>query len=126
MKELTKKWLYFANQDLLVVENNISNQELKEVIVFHLQQVLEKTLKGYIQEVINITPPKTHNLFHLISESKLEFTESQLLLVEELNFSYTESRYPTSNELQDFLTKDKLTELFNGVKEIAKWIKMKL
>ena len=127
MKEITKIWFEKAEQDLLVVEKIINTPKVCDLAVFHLQQALEKALKGYIQEKLDIEPPKTHNLNGLLEMSKLKPDEKNIKLLEDLNYLYLETRYPTSKqEIVDYFALTNMDEIYNSVKELVIWIKNKL
>ncbi len=127
MKEITKQWLEFVDNDLNLVKEIVDNPEHREAIVFHLQQALEKVIKAYIQEIKNIEPPKIHNLVLLINISSLELNNDDLVLLQDLNRLYIDSRYPDSiEELKDYLTREKISELYNCTERLILWIRNKL
>ena len=127
MKEITKEWVERAEQDLLVVEKIIDTPRVLDIYIFHLQQALEKVLKGYIQEKLDIEPPKIHNLSGLMKLSKLIPDEKNMKLLEDLNYLYLETRYPSSQEeVTDYFSKTGIHEVYNSVKELVKWTKSKL
>lgn len=127
MKETTKIWLENANNDLALVKDIIRLNKHLEMIAFHLQQALEKTIKAYLEEKNNERPPKIHNLIGLVSIAKLELPKEEISLLEDLNFTYTESRYTEDpQELRDFLEKIDLLQLLNKTERLMEWIKSKL
>ncbi|MBI2995421.1 MAG: HEPN domain-containing protein [Candidatus Melainabacteria bacterium] len=127
MKEITKLWLEYAEKDLLLAKRNVDSKDFPELIAFHLQQAVEKVLKAYIKESIDKEPPKIHNLIGLLSISGIELNKEERLLLDDLNFVYTESRYPQSiNELKEFLESINLMELYNRTERLIEWIKAKL
>ena len=127
MKEITKKWIEFVDKDLLLAKRNIDSKDFCELIAFHLQQALEKVLKAYIYEKTNKEPPRIHNLIGLVNLSGMELKNEEKDLLDDLNFVYTESRYPQSiDELRDFLDKIDLRELYNKTERLIQWIKIKL
>ncbi|OGI13302.1 MAG: hypothetical protein A3I68_03080 [Candidatus Melainabacteria bacterium RIFCSPLOWO2_02_FULL_35_15] len=127
MKEITKKWFERAEQDLLVVEKIVDIQKVYDLSVFHLQQALEKALKGYIQEKLDIEPPKIHNLVGLLNLSELTLDEKNIRLLEDLNYLYLETRYPSSQqEVIDYFAETNIYEVYNNIKELVKWTKNKL
>lgn len=59
MKLITKEWLNRAKDDLTVIEEIIDNRHLTNMVAFHAQQTVEKTLKAIIEE-FEIGFIKTH------------------------------------------------------------------
>lgn len=66
MKEF-EKWFNKAENDLLVIKNNITAEEIPvDACCFHAQQAAEKYLKAYlVSKQINF--PKTHDLQALLT-----------------------------------------------------------
>ena len=127
MKDITERWLVFVDNDLNLVRAIVTDLKHKEVVVFHLQQALEKIIKAYIQEIKDIEPPKIHNLSTLIDISSLNLNNDDLILLQDLNRLYVESRYPDNiKELEDYLTKEKIEELYNFTERLVLWIRNKL
>ena len=61
MKKFTKEWLRAAYDDLITIEEIIDNSFLTNIVAFHAQQCIEKSMKAIIEEEeINI--PKIHKL----------------------------------------------------------------
>ena len=50
MKKITKEWLKVANDDLAVIEKIIDDNRLTNMVAFHSQQVVEKSLKAILEE----------------------------------------------------------------------------
>jgi HEPN domain-containing protein len=61
MKQLTREWLNAAGDDLITIEYLLDNPVLTNIIAFHSQQAIEKSIKAIIEE-IGIIFTKTHNL----------------------------------------------------------------
>lgn len=127
MKEITKQWLEFVDKDINAAKDLINDPKHAEIVAFHLQQALEKSVKAYIYEKTDKVPPKIHNLRGLASIGGLELSEYEIRLLDKLNFVYTEARYPQSvYELKDFLKEANLNEIYNETERLIKWIKSKL
>ncbi len=47
MKATTQQWLDFAKTDLRSCENNLHDDFVTNIVVFHSQQIVEKSLKHY-------------------------------------------------------------------------------
>ena len=63
--------------------------------MFFAHLVLEKWCKAHwVKDNENNTPPKTHNLVKLVSETKIELTETTIDFLREFNDFQLESRYP--------------------------------
>jgi len=78
MKEF-EKWFKKAENDLLVIKNNIAAQEVPiDACCFHAQQAAEKYLKAYlVSKQINF--PKTHDLQALLELCiSINFSFSQI------------------------------------------------
>lgn len=94
MKASTKQWLEFAQTDLRCCENNLNDEFVTNVVVFHAQQAVEKAFKALIEEK-GIRMSRIHNLTRLLA-----LTESFLISpideteLEVLDNVYTSSRYP--------------------------------
>ena len=91
MKLISKEWLNKAKEDLDVALEIISKEHLTNMVAFHSQQAVEKTLKGVIEE-FEIGFEKTHNLERLlgivrkqINKEKIKMIRMALLLPAELN-----------------------------------------
>jgi HEPN domain-containing protein len=50
MKHTTKNWLIAAEDDLLSAKKLVSEERLTNIVAFHCQQCLEKSLKAIIEE----------------------------------------------------------------------------
>ena len=94
MKQLTREWLNAAGDDLITIENILNNPILTNIVAFHSQQVIEKTLKAIIEE-FGIAFIKTHNLQSLLikTEGFIPFTVNELV-ISELDRLYIDARYP--------------------------------
>lgn len=91
------KWIYFAQEDLRIAEI-LFDEKAYTHICFLSQQVVEKSLKGFLIYHKKI-PPKVHSLVKLLSlcakiDSNLK--EKFLEAVKELDAYYTPTRYPDS------------------------------
>jgi len=102
MKEETKKWLDYANENLqsanLLLENKLFNPCLQNV-----QQAVEKILKALLIESA-IKLKKTHSIKELVAilannGLKVEITEDECDLFDSI---YLPSKYPLESVLPDF------------------------
>jgi HEPN domain-containing protein len=94
MNPSVKEWIDLASVDLLAAKNLCNDERLTNVVCFHSQQCVEKSLKAIIEANDEI-PPKTHDLIRLYG-----MVEGQIVLDEDmlakLNELYIESRYPST------------------------------
>ena len=95
MKQLTREWLNSALDDLAAIERLKTEQGLSNIVAFHAQQAIEKSLKAIFEEK-GIDFVKTHNLqsLYLKIENLLPFQVDELI-ISELDRLYIDSRYPT-------------------------------
>ena len=91
MLEIYKEWLNAANDDLILLDDIINNPYITNLTAFHAQQVVEKTLKAYL-EAKNNKVPKIHKIQTLIDRVDLDFGEYDEL-IQLLDTLYIESRY---------------------------------
>ena len=95
MKKQVKSWLDAAFEDLSVIEKIGNDELLTNMIAFHAQQSIEKTLKA-ILESLDEPVPKTHNLIVLREKAKnYQKFELDKDIIAQINELYIESRYPS-------------------------------
>ena len=128
MNELTKEWLNHAEKDLMVIEKILDDENLTNIIAFHSQQCIEKAFKSilifYTGEI-----PRIHNLLKLYGMViEYEKINVDLKLLERINETYINSRYPSDLGLlpngQPSLKTVK--EFYNAAKGIFNQINSKL
>ena len=94
MKQLTREWLNAAEDDLTAIENLLDNPVLTNIVAFHSQQAIEKSIKAIIEE-FGIAFIKTHSLQTLLIKIEeviqISFNE---LIISELDRLYIDARYP--------------------------------
>ena len=93
-QEHIQYWIKSANEDWDAVSSLFESKKYVHCLFFaHL--VLEKWCKAHwVKDNENNTPPKTHNLVKLVSETKIELTETTIDFLREFNDFQLESRYP--------------------------------
>lgn len=102
MKLITKEWLNRAKDDLTVIEEIIDNQDLTNMVAFHAQQAVEKTLKAVVEE-FEIEFIKTHQLEFLLKKAKPQITfEVDLTTIKKLDEVYIATRYPSDLGLMPY------------------------
>lgn len=115
MKEITKKWIDFAEADLdaanILFNGSSSKKRVYQICVLHCHQAVEKILKSYLIEQ-DIIPPRIHNLLRLKEIIGIKFDEKNTKFLEQLNPHYQPPRYP------DLVYKNSIRKIYN--KNIAK------
>ncbi len=95
MKRETEYWIKAAEDDLNVIREIIDNQSLTNMIAFHSQQAIEKSIKAVLAEKEN-NVPRLHNIIALEGKIatylKLNFDQE---IFAQINDLYIDSRYPT-------------------------------
>lgn len=92
--EEVNEWLQKANEDRLVSVLLLeSGKELTLPCMFHLQQMLEKTLKALIL-VKGTRLEKTHDLGKLAQSAEVDHVDGLLDLCETINLFAVLTRYP--------------------------------
>ena len=127
-EDKVKYWVNLSNNDFLVAETLMKNGH-NLYAGFMCHQAIEKIFKGYFAKVKNNTPPFKHDLEFLAQQSGLyEFlNDGQISLIEELNPLNIEARYPDyKNKLSQYLTNEKIQNIFNQTKELLQWMKEKI
>ena len=96
---------------------------------FMCNQAIEKILKSYYALVKNETPPYTHNLRRIATESNLykELSEKQKSFIDNIIPLNIEARYPEYKQmLYEALNKDECKKIIKETEEFILWIKKKL
>ncbi len=97
MKSVVQEWLTLARQDLKSAERLLNVDDLANVVLFHSQQCVEKTLKACLEQC-EINPPKIHNIQKLYSQViELTGLDSFMSLndIDFLDSVYIDARYPS-------------------------------
>jgi len=118
-QEHIEYWLKTADDDW---EAALSLFESKKYIqsLFFAHLTLEKYCKAHwVKDNENNTPPRTHNLVKLITNTNLNLSEDQLSFLEEFNDFQLEGRYPDYLfEIQKQCNKIYTLQLLDKVKSI--------
>ena len=95
MKRQAEHWLDKAEEDLILVEEIIDNEYLTNMVAFHSQQAIEKSIKAVLEEKENHVP-RIHNIITLKGkiENYIELAVDQEIF-DQINELYIDSRYPT-------------------------------
>jgi len=102
MKQLTREWLNAAEDDLITIENLLDNPILTNIVAFHSQQAIEKSIKAIVEE-FGIVFIKTHNLQTLLIriEEVISLSVNELI-ISELDRLYIDARYPADMGLMPY------------------------
>ena len=94
MKAITREWLNRAEDDLLAAKLLLAQPELTNMVAFHAQQAVEKSLKAALEES-DIAAFKTHSLTRLYSlvSPSISLSIKQDML-DRLEAVYIQARYP--------------------------------
>ena len=98
MKTGTQAWLEFADRDLEAARKLLDDEYIANIVLFHSQQCVEKSLKAILEEY-NQKIPRIHGvtrLYALITEHTdliLPITADELNLIDDV---YIDTRYPSN------------------------------
>jgi HEPN domain-containing protein len=121
--ELISFWIDSSDRDFKVMEDLFEKEHYAwSLFVGHL--VIEKVLKAYYVENIDIHPPLVHNLLRIAEKSKLKLSEEQKDFLVTVTTFNIQARY--NDVKQEFYHKctNEFTKLWiNKIKDFRKWIK---
>jgi HEPN domain-containing protein len=121
--ELAKKWHSIALEDFQMAELSLANNKLLYA-AFHLQQSMEKALKGRLLYFQNAQPPYLHDLVRLAEmlSPYMNIDQKYVDFFSELNPFYIRARYPEyKNFVSTSLNKETVTDFLNTGKEVLEW-----
>ncbi len=92
------QWLWYAEGDLVLARTQAFNRFPIELLIFHAEQVVEKSIKAVLVH-FNAPVPRTHNLELLMDEAAV-YVEipSAIRAAEDLTPYATVARYPGDYE----------------------------
>ena len=116
MSTPVKAWFEFAKRDLIAAQELLENEFLSNIVIFHCQQCIEKSLKALLEH-LNIIHPKVHGINKLITlipeniRVKLSINQDQVNLIDDV---YIDTRYPANFGLlpSGFPSKKQAKKLF--------------
>lgn len=120
MKKITHEWIKKAENDYLVIKNEINSKNpVYDAICFHAQQCIEKYLKALINEQ-GITIPKIHDLSVLFNICKpfASALEEYKEEISDLSTFAIAFRYPGENA-----SKNEADYSINTMRKIRKLIR---
>ncbi len=123
MDKKVVEWLKQADYDLSTSEFMANGgRHFHAVFMCHL--AIEKALKGLYLQNLQETPPKTHNLVHLLNKIGLRLDTEKSGVIAKLNEASTATRYPDDiDKLQDDYTQEIAAQIVTQTRGILEWIK---
>lgn len=122
MRKDSKSFKDSAEYDLRTAEHMLNSGRYIYVI-FMCYLSIEKMLKAIVAEVIQKTPPKTHNLIHLIKLSSIRPPDDLFEFVAKINNASIVTRYPEDfSKLLDIYPKDVAQEYLTKTEEVINWL----
>ncbi|MBN1634210.1 MAG: HEPN domain-containing protein [Ignavibacteria bacterium] len=123
MKEVTKSWIEFAIRDFKAADELRDDESLTNIVLFHLQQTVEKYFKAILEEY-EIKIPRVHSIILLYEKipselkSKINITDSELNLLDDI---YINERYPSELGIlpEGFPTKQRANDIYILVERIV-------
>jgi HEPN domain-containing protein len=129
MKDSTKAWVFFAENDMKMADSAIDEPRLTGQVVFHSQQAIEKYFKSYLVEN-EISFPKIHDLPRLYELVRgIKDWDIDEILLDEINRVYSASRYPSNIGLLadgQLPSEEKAKEILDFAKKVEKIFKEEL
>lgn len=128
MDTKTKYWVEMSEYDFETAKAMLTTKRFLYV-AFMCHQTIEKILKAYWSQHLDIPPLKIHSLNRLAEKSGLydQLTEQQLDFIDQLEPLNIEARYPTYKErLMKSLSEEKCSMLLTETDKLRLWIKSKL
>jgi len=95
MKSKVIIWLKYAKDDLDTIKHIVEDVNLSNVVAFHAQQAIEKSFKALISQR-ETKIKKTHDLLTLYKLIDTHIVIDNMTLLELVNKTYIETRYPGS------------------------------
>jgi HEPN domain-containing protein len=126
MNKLTEHWIVQSEYDFDTAKT-LRNSKRNVYAVYLCHLALEKALKGFLCNVINEIPPKTHSLVLLINKIGIKPPEEVGKFILQLNDASVATRYPEdfSEMLETY--NDALTDsIIINTEKALQWIKQRL
>ena len=95
MKKQAKNWLDAALDDINTIKKIGNDETLTNIIAFHAEQAIEKSLKAILEE-FESKVPRIHNVIKLkeLTEKHIVFSVDNQLLAQ-ISEVYSDARYPS-------------------------------
>lgn len=120
MKKETREWLKIAKEDKEIAEMTLKTKRYIYAIMFW-QQAVEKMLKAYIIEMVNVLPKKTHDIDQLIRQAKLDISELNIANAKEITRAFMRTRYEDLSR-QYYSDRKRVEPLIKQAQKIYLWI----
>jgi HEPN domain-containing protein len=122
MKRTTLNLLRGAEYDIQTAEGLLKSRRYIYVIFLcHLSA--EKMLKAIVAESSPSLPPRTHNLYHLLTMARINLPEAHKDIVAKLNTMSIATRYPEDlAALSRAVTRKVAREYLAKTKEFLQWL----
>ena len=126
-QEHIEYWIVTAEKDWDVV-NSLFKDGNYLYCLFFAHLTLEKLLKAHwVRDNAENLPLRTHSLVRLAQDTKLEFTEDQLVFLERMNDFQLEGRYPDYQfKIYQLCTKEFTEPILERVQSIRNLLIRKL
>jgi HEPN domain-containing protein len=128
MNTRTSYWIEISDYDLDTADAMLATGRYLYV-GFMCHQAIEKALKAYWSNILEVPPLKIHSLLRLAERTNLidEMSEEQHLFIDKLEPLNIETRYPSYKaQLSKDLNKDVCSYLISQTRSLQQWIKAKL
>lgn len=122
MRREVDNWRKSSKYDIEVAKDMFAAERYVYVIFFcHLS--IEKMLKAVVAKVTDNTPPKTHDLRHLVEKAQLEPPQDLFEFISSLSEVSIPTRYPFDFAGQsEGYTKELAEDYLHKAEETLKWI----
>ena len=97
MKNATSEWLEFAAKDFQAARKLSDDSDLVNIVLFHCQQTIEKSLKALLSEYAG-SVPRIHSVYTLYEKLPANIRHKLSIQIEDLEIIdsiYIDSRYPS-------------------------------
>lgn len=119
-------WLSSAKYDLSV-GNALFKSKKYPYALFMGHLALEKLLKAIVVKHTKAHAPFSHSLTYLAEKSGIKIPVTLLVKLREFMEFHFEARYPDANKaFYNKCTRDYTSVKFKEIKEVYKWLKVKL
>lgn len=124
--EIVKYWLHSSDIDYKAMESLFDGGHyVWALFLAHL--VIEKSLKVYYTENVDMNVPRIHDLLKIAQNGNLQLTEEQMDFLDEVTTFNIKTRYPDyKNRFYQKATREFTESYIVKVKEFREWIIKKI
>ena len=123
MKEITKEWIGYAQEDLKAA-HILYKEKAYRICTYHCHQAIEKILKAIIISKGSAFH-KIHDLIELYEYAKLSLPKNLVKFLDDLNPHYLVSKYPEVGSKIKY-TRKVAGSILKATVEIFKWLKLEI